>query len=116
MQDACKKIKAIRDALDITNDISRLIKWFPKREVQFVVNQIDASGHLESGEAPVTGPSIKPLCTTRWTVRTKAIEAVLKNYAVLEDTMKDNETQHDDNGALAGGVLARMEKFEHTGA
>lgn len=61
----------------------------------------------------MTGPSIKPLCTTRWTVRTKAIEAVLKNYAVLEDTMKEvNETQHDDNGALAGGVLARMEKFE----
>lgn len=113
LQDLCKSIKTVQDALNLTKEISRLIKFSPKREIQFVRNQINASGHLESGQAATVGPSIKPLCPTRWTVRTGAIEAVLKNYSVLQETMIEvNTSQHDDNGIAAGGISALMDKFQ----
>ena len=110
LQDVCKKVKPVRDALDITREISRLIKFSPKREVLFMKNQLDASQH---GEVSALGPSIKPLCTTRWTARTRALEAVLKNYTILQTTFREvNITQHDDNGRAAGGVAVLMENFQ----
>ena len=113
LQDVCKKVKPVRDALNITKEISRLVKFSPKREVLFVKNQVDASGHLESGDVPAVGPNIKPLCPTRWTARTGAIEAVLKNYSTLQGTMREvNATQHDDNGIAACGVATLMESFQ----
>ena len=45
--------------------------------------------------------------------RTIAIEAVLKDYAILIDVMEEiNRTTHDDNGLKARGVLVALEKFE----
>lgn len=51
-------------------------------------NQVAASGHLESGDVAAVGPNIKPPCPTRWTARTGVIEAVLRNYAILQDTIR----------------------------
>ena len=114
LQDVCKKVKPVRDALDITKEISRLIKFSPKREVLFARNK--AASVFENPELcdhPSIGPNIKPLCPTRWTARTGAIEAVLKNYSILQDTSTEvNSTQHDDNGRAAGGVASLMESFQ----
>ena len=55
---------------------------------------------------------LKPLCLTRWTVRTAAIDVVLKNYAVLLDTLaKIHEDGRDEYAMKAGGFLTSMEKF-----
>ena len=57
--------------------------------------------------------TIKPLCLTRWTARHVAIEAVLKDYTILIETMEEiNFTTHDEYGMKAGGILASMQKFQ----
>ena len=112
LQDLCKAIKTIREVLKLVKDISRLIRFSPKNEILFVENQINASGHLESGEEPTVCKTVKPLCVTRWTVRTEAIDSILKNYSVLRQTLFDiNEHQHDDNGITAGGIADLMGNF-----
>ena len=56
--------------------------------------------------------TLKPLCPTRWTVRTAAISAVLSNYTVLRAALDDiNTYTHDDYGCKAGGLLVLMDKF-----
>lgn len=113
LQDTCRDIKAIRDALDLAREISRLIKFSPKHEVMFTKNQMDASGHLVSGEESTVARGIKPLCPTRWTVRTGAIDAILKNYSILQETMIEiNKHQRDDNGIAAGGIASLMDNFQ----
>ena len=59
LQDVGKKVKPVRDALDITKEISKLIKFSRKREIMFVKNQIAASGYLQTGDVPTVGPNIK---------------------------------------------------------
>ena len=57
--------------------------------------------------------SIKPLCPTRWTARTTAIEAVLKDYSILMDAMEEiNHSTHNEYGLKAKGILTAMEKFD----
>ncbi|CAH1254781.1 ZMYM1 [Branchiostoma lanceolatum] len=104
LQDTCRQIAVLRDALDLAREIDRLINYSPKRKTLFNINQ-QASGD----ETP---SSIKPLCPTRWTVRTAAIESILSNYTTLMDTMQEvNATTRDEYGLKAGGVLAALEKF-----
>ena len=41
------------------------------------------------------------------------MDAILKNYSVLEETMIEiNKHQNDDNGRAAGGIAALMDKFQ----
>ena len=56
---------------------------------------------------------IKPLCPTRWTVRTQALFIVLKNYSVLQDEL-DNIGQHSsgDASSKAKGLFTNMEQFQ----
>ena len=56
--------------------------------------------------------TVKSLCTTRWTARTSAIDAVLKDYSILMETMSEvNATTRDEYGLKAGRILAALEKF-----
>ena len=84
-------------------ELSQLIRFSPKRAALFE--------QLQSQLSTAT-PSIKPLCPTRWTVRTAAINSVIANYAVLCEALEEiNSTTHDEYGRKAGGFLAQMEKF-----
>ena len=75
------------------------IRFSPKRSSLFQTLQVQR-------------PSLKPLCPTRWTVRTKAIEAVLSNYEVLTTALIDiHENGRDEYALKAGGYLRTMEKF-----
>ena len=68
--------------------------------------------HLQEDLAP-TAPGLKPLCPTRWTVRTGALESILKNYVViraeLEQIIRESCGEPSSN---ASGYLALMERFE----
>ena len=56
---------------------------------------------------------IRPLCPTRWTVRTGAIDIVIKSYATILDTLEEiYQTTHDEYGVKAAGLLATLDKFE----
>ena len=87
-----------------SREICKLINFSPKRKHLF-------SEKLHENGGPTMG--VKPLCPTRWTVRTEALNAVIKQYSVIMETMDEvNRTTHDDYGLRAGGVLSSLEKFE----
>lgn len=47
-----------------------------------------------------------------WTARTSAIDAVLKDYSILMETVSQvHVTTCDEYGLQASGILAAMEKF-----
>ena len=104
LQDAGRKITLLRDALDTVREIAQLIRFSPKRSHLF-------NEKLAQSDGP--GVSIKPLCVTRWTAITVAIEAVLKDYSVLMDTMeKIHHSTHDEYSLNAKGILTALERFD----
>ena len=102
LQDAAKQIVSLRDAIELCREIYKLIELSPKRSFLFSSN-LSAKG---------CGTSLKPLCPTRWTVRTAAIDAILKDYVVLMETLEDiHSTTHDEYGLKAHGFLHSLESF-----
>ena len=45
---------------------------------------------------------LRPLCPTRWTVRTGPIDAVFNNYSTLCAVLEVNQTGHDEYAMKAG--------------
>ena len=92
----------LRDALEICRGMIDLIRLSPKRLHLFSSNLQASSG----------GVTLKPLCPTRWTARTAAINAILKDYPLMMDTLEEIQTTtHDEHGLKAGGFLHSLEKF-----
>ena len=61
------------------------------------------SSNLQASNSNV---GLKPLCSTRCTARTTAIDAILKDHSVIMDTLKEiNSTTHDEYGMEAAGFL-----------
>ena len=54
-------------------------------------------------QSPSLAPNIKPLCPTRWTVHTGAINSVLQNYGTLCETL--DEIGADSHGEPAAKAL-----------
>ena len=104
LQDVTRNCQPIKAALDLTTEISQLIMRSPKRSLVFDQCKNDLSPQH-------TG--LRPLCPTRWTVRTCAIDAILKNYSALLEALEIiNAESHDDYGRRAGGVLSLLQRFE----
>ena len=102
--DAIKRCKTLRDALDSTHEITKLIKLSPRREAIF-------RGVKQSVTPESAG--MRLLCPTRWTVRADALKSVLDNYTALQETWeealevaKDTETR-----ARILGVAGQMKMF-----
>ena len=103
LQTVGRTISAVREALDLVMELSQFIQFSPKRSSLFQTLQVQLSPGA---------PSLKPLCPTRWTVHTKAIEAVLSNYEVLTTALINiHENGRDEYALKAGGYLRTMEKF-----
>ena len=58
--------------------------------------------------------SIFNLCPTRWTVRTGAINSILKNYDIICTELGQVSNESGDSATHASGYNALMEKFETT--
>ena len=102
LQDAGRKLACLRDALEICRGTVDLIRLSPKRLHLF-------SSNLQASDS---GVGLKPLCPTRWTAQTAAIDAILKDYSVIMDTLEEiNSTTHDEYGMKAAGFLQSLEKF-----
>ena len=102
LQTAGKQLLCIREALDLVMGLGQLIRFSPKRCSLFET--------LQQQFAPGT-PTLKPLCPTRWTVRTRAIDAVVANYSVLQDALGEIEHGKDEYAMKAVGYLNSMQKF-----
>ena len=106
LQQSGKQSKPIRYSLALVNELCNFIKISPKRLSLFERLQYELSSGL---------PSLKPLCPTRWIVRTGAILSIIQNYKVLEDEL-DFLSQDTDTGeaaSKASGLLINVEQF-HT--
>lgn len=102
LQDAGLGLVCLKDALELCREIFKLIELSPKRSHLF-------SSNLGAGGS---GVGLKPLCPTRWTVRPAAVDAVIKDYTVLMETLEEiHATTCDEYGLKAGGFLQSLEMF-----
>lgn len=101
MCDTIKGTKLLRDAMNVMHEISKVIKFSPKRNTV-----------LKVCIAPDT-PGFRVLCPTRWTVRAKSLPSVEDNYAVLQDlwaSVLDGSVDPDVRTRVCG-VKSQMESF-----
>ena len=102
LQTSARKVPCIRDALDLVMGLTQLIRFSPKRSSLFSSLQAQVSSVM---------PTLKPLCPTRWTVRTRAFDAILANYSLLQDALDVIQQGTDEYASKATGFLTSMERF-----
>ena len=102
LQTAGRQVPCVCEALDLVMGLTQLIRFSPKRSSLFETLQAQVSSDT---------PTLKPLCPTRWTVRTKAFDAILANYTLLQDALEVVEQGTDEYASKAAGFLTSMEKF-----
>ena len=96
----------MKDALETTDEITKLIKYSPRREGIFQrIKNLSATNC----------PGIRVLCPTRWTVRAGALASISNNYECLQKTweeslevVKDTETK-----ARIQGVSTVMSTYNY---
>ena len=74
--DTNKRSKVVKDALDITHEVSKLLKYSPRRDSIFEKIKAEVS--------PDTA-GFRVLCPTRSTVRGATLASVIENYS--KDTL-----------------------------
>lgn len=70
--DSVKKSKPMKDALDTTHEITKLIKFSPRRDAIFHVLKAENDKASNSHTA-----GIRVLCRTRWTVRADSLLSII---------------------------------------
>ena len=83
-------------------ELVQLIKWSPKRSSLFEqLKEMTPGSH-----------DLRPLCPTRWTVRTGTVIAVIVNYSAICRALDEISTTGRDEYAMkASGFLQQMENF-----
>ena len=71
----------MKDSLDLIFEVSKLVKFSPKRDVHFE--------KLKNELAP-DSPGLRVLCPTRWTVRAASFKSVIDNYVVLQKLWEES--------------------------
>lgn len=92
--DCIKTNRILCDAIDVTFEMSKLIKFSPCREAIF--------DKIKAEMAPDV-PGFKTLCPTHWTVRASSLKSVITNY-----TSSDSDTR-----ARLIGVESMMTLFNY---
>lgn len=105
--DTIKQIKLMADCLDITNEVSKLLKYSPKRDTLFE--------KLKKELAPEV-PGFRVLCPTRWTVRANSLQSVIENYEPLlelwEECLRMSRLDSETKCRIVG-VKHQMETFQY---
>ena len=104
--DAIKRCKLMRDALDTTYEITKLVNKSPAREAIFKRLKEEMSGD---------SPGIRVLCPTRWTVRAEALKSIAENYHTLMRLWSESleRVKETEMKARIQGVAAQMLKFDY---
>ena len=102
-----KKSKVMKNALELTHEITKLIKCFPRREGIF---QKLKGTILSSGS-----PGIRILCPTRWRVRAESLSSIINNFKVLQATWEEaiEVAQDSETKTRIRGVAIQMETFDY---
>ncbi|KAL2101376.1 hypothetical protein ACEWY4_003137 [Coilia grayii] len=99
---ACSASPLIRNALDWVHDLGTFFGQSGKLKDQF--KAIAAS----EGEGSVK--SIRPLCPTRWTVRSPAIRAVLGQYGTVLQSLDQMSASNSESASRAEGLHVRLQQ------
>lgn len=95
----------MKNAMDTTHEITKLIKFSPRREAIFrnLKLQNDSLQDIHSA-------GLRVLCPTRWTVRASSLLSIIDNYSTLLDTWEEALEATTDTEAKAriNGVNAQM--------
>ena len=105
--DTIKNIPLMRDALDNTREISKLIRNSPRRGDRFQ--------KLKATLTDATPTGIRTLCPTRWTVKADALESVIENYDTLQKVFQEclkEEKDPNTKGRLRG-IISYMQTFDY---
>ena len=105
-QDTIRSVKVLRDALDTTFELSKLLKYSSKRNAEYK--------KIKQQIAP-SDPGFRTLCPTRWTVRADSLASVVSNYSVLQtslDTFADMAHRDMEMSARVNGIAAQFDKFD----
>ena len=104
--DTVKEIKLLGNTLDTTYEISKLLKFSPKRDALFDTLKITIAPDC---------PGFRTLCPTRWTVRAACLQSVLENWEVLRESWTESlETKLDPEvKSRITGVRYQMETFDY---
>lgn len=110
--DTVKKMKLMKDALDTTYEITKLIKFSPRRNAIFRDFKAENDRLSQSDSPPNAG--LRLLCPTRWTVRADSLLGIINNYSVLQDTWEEalDATKDTEAKARIQGVRAQMNSFD----
>ena len=105
--DAIKKCEVMRNALDTSYELIKLIKKSPRRDATF--QKIREQLHED------TTMGIRVLCPTRWTVRARALQSIIANYTALQLLWEESLTFVKDTEMKSRilGVSSCMEKFDY---
>ena len=74
--DTIKRSATMKRALNITNEITKLIKYSPRKQSTF--------NKLKDEMSP-GNPGVRVLCPTRRTVQAVSMESIIRNYSVLQE-------------------------------
>lgn len=107
--DAVKQSRPIKSALEMTHEITKLIKYSPRREGIF--KELKSANDVATGSH---SPGVRVLCPTRWTVRADSLASIIGNYAVLQSTWEEaiGVARDTETKARIGGVPAQMKTFD----
>ena len=102
--DAIKGCKLMRNALDTSYEIVKLVKKSPRR---------DAMLQKLKTEMQEDSPGIRVLCPTRWTVRAQALQSIISNYEVLQELWQQSidVTKDAEMRSRIHGVSVYMKSF-----
>ena len=106
--DSMKQSKVCRDALDTAYEISKLLRYSPKRHAAFDRFRVENLAEEDIGPRPV---GIRALCPTRWTVRGDAIESINDTLSQLWDECLETQLDPDIKGRIIG-VQTQMTTFD----
>jgi len=100
VHDVAQNIPACRNFMALIRDMITLIRNSPKRLTWFQ--------EFQGKEAP----SLRPLCPTRWTVKTASLQSIASNYSALMEFLEDLcLNDKGDAGGKANGLLLHLQKF-----
>ena len=102
--DTIKQIRLLRDTLDTCFEMSKLLKYSPKRDAAFEALRLQL--------AP-SNPGFRTLCPTRWTVRATALNSIYQNFTILKEFWDQARDFNVDSECRARiiGVQAQMTQF-----
>ena len=100
--DVLKESKIMKEALETTHEITKLIKFSPHRDNVF--------RKIKEDMAPGS-PGVRILSPTRWTVRADSLASVIDNYDVLLLTWEEAFSKDTESKSRIQGVSIEMKTF-----